>query len=98
MRIFKQGRPIFKNGTIHINNEKLGQLYIFSLKKVLIVYLVALKRGAIRHTHPTMLSIDSYIPPREYLWSIIALILTDDFVFSINKMKNKIQTMKNIFF
>ena len=82
MSIFKQGVRFFKNGTIHINNEKLGQLYTFSLKKVLIVYL---KKGAIRNTHPTMPSIDSYIPPREYLWSINALILTlilkDDFVF-----------------
>ena len=74
MSIFKQGVRFLKT----INNEKLGQLYTFSLKKVLIVYL---KKGAIRHTQPTMSSIDSYIPLREYLWSIIALILTNDFVF-----------------
>ena len=42
-----------ENGTIHKNNdEKLGQSYTFLRKRGLVVYLAALKKGAIRAAHP----------------------------------------------
>ena len=42
-----------KSWAFHILIQKeLGQPYTFLLKKGLIIYLAALKKGAIRHAHP----------------------------------------------
>ena len=50
MSIFKTGMS--KNGTIHITLMKNWVSHILFLRKRgLIVYLAALKKGAIRHSH-----------------------------------------------
>ena len=50
MSIFKQGCQ--KRGNSYNNDEKLGQSCTFFGKRGLIVYLAALKKGAIRHASP----------------------------------------------
>ena len=51
MNIFKQGYT--ENGTIHITMMKnLVRHILFLRKRVCVVYLAALKKGAIRATHP----------------------------------------------
>ena len=51
MCIFKQGCQI--NGGIHISMMKNWASHVcFIGKRGLIIYLAAMKKGAIRHTHP----------------------------------------------
>ena len=59
-------RDVKKNGTLHILIKKKWVSHIqFPWKKALIVYLAALKKGAIRAAHPYHV-IYRELPPRRF--------------------------------
>ena len=68
-------RDVKKWDHSYTNGEELGQSYTFSQKRGLIVYLAALKKGAIRAANPHYvgfeLAIDPPPPPGGILYTMI---------------------------